>query len=401
MAALTPQRPGTRTPFAAPALALAAAGAFSALPGAFYHHVAEATGSTWSTVWLFAGHGLAGVVGLSLLSRGARSGAAAPGTGSRLLPRLLLADAIAGLLLVLAPPPGGFALLLAGRLITGFLLGMITPLATGLLLGSRSGSAVAVAAIFGGVGAGSLGAGALSGLGLSRPAVLGTGVLLLLSVTALVTRMLREAGPVAAETPPAADPQAGRRLASTDRQDPETDSATTGIDRRAAGAGFDVAAGVVLAFVANGVLALFTSTLPGVVAAHGSDSTLLAGATAGLVMLAAGGVRLGLGRLSARAVNLTGGLGAGIGICLFATGLSAPHGSVAALLGGGLLLGGAAGLGYEAALRTVGPADVHAGAARRGGTELTAARLARTAAVQRGGQLGLVVPVLLYPLVVR
>jgi len=324
---------------------------------------------------------------------------------------LLLADACAGGLLVLAPPPGGFGLLLAGRLITGLLLGMITPLATRRLLGAPGGSAVAVAAIFGGVGVGSLSAGALAGLGLTRPAVLAVGVGLLLVTAGVVTRLER-------------NDESTSHAAGVERNaaDDGADRPRAGGSTRTAGQRSGTAAnprGVLLAFTANGVLALFTSTLPGVVAAHGSDSTLLAGATAGLVMLAAGGVRLGLGRLSARAVTVAGAVGAGAGIWLFTVGLHTSDGGVAALLGGGLLLGAAAGLGYEAALRTVDrpgsptptgitpdgitPDGITPDGITPDGIDPDSAdvRLARTAAVQRGGQLGLVVPVLIYPLVVR
>ncbi|GAB6898901.1 hypothetical protein [Kineosporia succinea] len=322
-----------------PALALGCASAFSALPGAFYHRVAETTGSTWSTVWLFTGHGLAGTLALTVLL--ARSGRP---LAPRALPVLLVADAAAGLLLVLAPAPGGFGLLLAGRLLTGALLGLITTLATGLLLAAPGGSRVAVAMIFGGVGVGSLGAGLLSGAGWSRAAVLGLGV----------------AGLICAATVVLLDPGRPEHL---EREAPVSGGETS---NRA----------VALAFVSNGVLALFTSTLPGVVADHGSGSALLAGSTAGIVMLAAGGARLGLTRLPA-----TAGLGvAVIGVFLFGAGLA--HGGVPLLLAGGLLLGAAAGIGYDAALNlSSGVIGLHA--------------------VQRGGQLGLVLPVLVYPLVVR
>ncbi|MEN1974389.1 hypothetical protein, partial [Cellulomonas olei] len=112
------------------AVALAAAGAYSAFPSAWYHLVQEQTGSRWTAAVLFAAHGVAQVAAMTVVAR-PRTAARASGAGTgRVVAALLLLDTAGALLLVAAPAPGGFALLLAGRVVTGLALGALTPLAT-------------------------------------------------------------------------------------------------------------------------------------------------------------------------------------------------------------------------------------------------------------------------------
>lgn len=336
--------------------ALATASAFSALPSAFYHRIAEASGTTWTTALLFASHGVACILAMSVCARSGPRLAGVP--RARIVSGLLLADAVGSAFLVLAPEPEGTAMLLAGRLVTGAALGALTPLVTESLAGARGGTVLATAAVFGGVGAGSLAAGLFAAAGATRSAVFAVGTTSLVIVALLVR----------SATPPPQDSPA--------RPGPAT-------------AAMPVAVCAALAFAANGVLGLFTSTLPGVIAARSAGSVLVAGATAGIVMLAAGAARLAVRSTGWRLGSVIGGC-ASAGTLLF---LLSPH-SVDGLatitaLAGGALLGAAAGLSYDAALR--------------GAAEAVSARdrLRSVAHVQRGGHLGLVLPVLGSAVVLR
>lgn len=356
------------SPTARLVLALTVASAFSAFPSAYYHRVAEATGSQWATAVLFVAHGIASVLAMSLLARpGPALRTARIGLG-RTVPALLILDAVGALLLVLAPDPAGVAWLLAGRVVTGAALGALTPLVTAGLSRDRSGTALATAAILGGVGLGSLLAGVLAQIGLTRTEVFATGLAGLLAAAALT----RRAG--------LADPSG-----VTPGRDGNPVLATAPVPVPVVPSPMAPVVGcVVLAFAANGVLGLFTSTLPGFVAAKAGGAELVAGATAGLVMLAAGTARLTLLRASAGSVRVAAIVAAVAGAVLFAAGSLA--GAVVVALLGGMALGAAAGVGYDTALRTA--------ADRAGG-------IGPVAEVQRGGQLGLILPVLVYPLVVR
>lgn len=354
-------------------VALTTASAFSSLPSAYYHRVAEATGSSWTTVVLFVAHGLASVLAMTAVGRPSFAERAGRLALARVVPALLVADAAGSVLLVLAPAPAGVGWLLAGRIVTGAALGALTLLVTAALGSRRQGSVLATAAILGGVGAGSLIAGVLAQAGLGRAAVFGAGTLALL-LAAAVARGLdgTVSWQAAADVRGAAGPDA--RIPAVGAPTAIPAPRTTVL----------VLACAALAFAANGVLGLFTSTLPGVVAAQGGGTELLAGTTAGLVMLAAGGARLALLRAPVTPVRVGASVAAVVGALLFARGVDV--GSVAVTLLGGVLLGAAAGVGYDAALHMV---------AGRG------AGVGPLARVQRGGQLGLVVPVVLYPLVVR
>lgn len=376
------------TPTTRLVLALGAASAYSAFPAAFYHHVQEATGSAWSTPVLFAAHGLAQVAAMTVVGR-SRRGAAAPGP---VVAALLLADAVGALLLVVAPAPGGFALLLAGRVVTGAALGALAPVATAGIVTHPRGAALATVAILGAVGAGSLVAGALAAAGWSRAAVLAVG-LVLLPAAAWLVRGVASSGVLSrhdvstVSTVPREESVLaaagggtlphGVDTVSTSRSEPPLPDTPTA---PAPAGPAPVLAAALLAFAANGVLGLFCSTLPGVVAGLAHGASAVAGATTGLVMLSAGGARLLLGGMPARRVLGLAALAAVAGTAGVVAGLA--HGLLGPVLVSSALLGAAAGVAFDSALRVVAPAGVHG--------------LAR---VQRGGQLGLVVPVLLYPVV--
>ncbi|MET7392827.1 hypothetical protein ABZS66_04935 [Dactylosporangium sp. NPDC005572] len=340
--------------------ALAAAGAFSSFPSPYYHRMADATGSRWTTVGLFVVHGVASFAAMSALARLRPARSVRPGS-VRLLRGLLLLDAAGGLLLVAAPAPAGVPWLLAGRAVTGAALGALTPVATAGLSSRRHGTALATAAIIGGVGLGALLAGGMAAGGLSRAAVFGVGLIGLLGVAALV-----RTGSGAGDT-------AGAPARGTG-----TGTVADGTGPRAV-----VLRCALLAFAANGVLGLFTSILPGLVADRAGGAELVAGATAGLVMLAAGAARLALLRVPANRTGPGAVAAAVTGAALFAAGLGA--GTVPASMAGGVLLGAAAGVGYDAALRI---------------TARLTDGVGPLAQVQRGGQLGLVLPVVAYPLLV-
>ncbi|HEY0187322.1 MAG TPA: hypothetical protein VGC67_07525 [Cellulomonas sp.] len=344
------------TPVARLTVALAVASAYSAFPSAFYHLVQEQTGSRWTTAVLFTVHGVAQVAAMTVLTRGRLAArVTALGTG-RAVAVLLVVDALGAAVLVAAPAPGGAAVLLAGRVLTGLALGGLTPLVTAGLAGHPRGTELATVAILGAVGVGSLLAGLLAGAGWSRAGVLAVGLVALPAAAWLVRGVRGAVVPAPADRLPLPDlrPAPSRRLASW----------------------------VLLAFACNGVLGLFCSTLPGVVAALAQGASLVAGATTGLVMISAGVARLVLGRLPARPVRMLAVAAAAGGTVVEALALSADH--LAGALVGAALLGAAAGIGFDTALRLAGPHGVPA--------------LAR---VQRGGQLGLVLPVLAYPVVAR
>lgn len=361
-------------PAARMTIALGTASAYSAFPSAWYHLVQDETGWRWTTSVLFAAHGVAQVVAMTLLAR--------PGVATRLAGRaagaavavLLLADAVGAALLAAAPAPGGFALLLVGRVVTGVALGALTTLATGFLARGRHGTGLATVAILGAVGVGSLTAGALAASGWSRSGVLALGLVLLPAAAWLVhtaSTGSRVRVPVPAGNP--ATP--GKQVAPVPAAPGDDDE--RGPDP---GVGRGLAVPVVVAFLANGVLGLFCSTLPGVIAGLAGGASAVAGATTGLVMVSAGGARLLLARVPARPVAVVTALAAVVGVAAEIAALAAGH--VVGALTAAALLGAAAGVGFDTALRS----------ARRHGVPA----LAR---VQRGGQLGLVLPVLAYPVV--
>lgn len=341
------------SPAARLGVALAAASAYSAVPAAWYHTVQEATDWRWTTAVLFTVHGVGQVAAMSVLARPRVARRVAARATGAVVAALLVLDAAGAVLLAAAPAPGGFWLLLAGRAVTGCAIGALTPLATaGLTRGGR-GTELATVAILGAVGAGSLGAGALSAAGWSRAAVLALGAVPLVAGAWLVRGVPAELGV----------------------QVPTSEQA----DAPAPTAG--VALWAVVAFACNGVLGLFCSTLPGVVAGLAHGATAVAGATTGIVMVSAGVARLALGGLPTRGVVAVTAVVAAAGGAALGVGLT--NELLALALAGAAALGAAAGVGFDAALRTARPRGV--------------AALAR---VQRGGQLGLVLPVLAYPVVV-
>ncbi|WP_214104798.1 hypothetical protein [Acrocarpospora catenulata] len=347
-----------------PAAALAVAAAFSAFPSPFYRdYAALLGGGAWPTALLFSVHGatVAGVMGLVGTGRlGSFIARAAPG---RVLAVALVLDAAAGLL-YLAPPD--LAVLVTARIGTGIALGVVSPVATSALTAQARGASIATACLLGGVGAGACCAGLAASLG-DRSAAFGTGIALLVT-TALVVGRDRPAA--RAPLPPPGE--SGRHQDARRRSSLDTSSARD--------PGATPLAACVVAFVANGVLGLFTSVLPGEVAAVSGrgDDPLITGAVVALVLLSATACRLParpVGPLPTGALVVAGvgGLAAGwtAGVLWLA-------------LLGAALLGAAAGLGYAGAVR----------AASTGRTG--AARLTALARVQLGGQLGLVLPVLIY-----
>ncbi|HEY0259999.1 MAG TPA: hypothetical protein VGC18_09140 [Lacisediminihabitans sp.] len=345
------------------AVTLAVASAFSSFPSPFYHALAgRLGGASGITAVLFASHGAAAIVVMSILSLDPVARRLARVQPRSLITILLCADAVAGLFLVFAAGPLEFGLLLTGRILTGAALGALTPLITAGLAGRRHGSALATAGILGGVGLGSLCAGGLAASGLGRPLVFAVGCAALLAVAIVGSRGRPESGSASAGSALAAD---GVR------------------------AGLGLALGTsALAFAANGVLGLFTSVLPSVVARDsGRSATFIAGATVGIVLLSAGGARLLLLARETLPTRVPAVVSLALGIVCFWWGVAV--GSVWLSLLGGLLLGAAAGIGYDTA---IGLVSSHA----TGG-----ARVRALAIVQRSGQFGLVLPVLLYPLAIR
>ncbi|GAA0990163.1 hypothetical protein GCM10009555_075480 [Acrocarpospora macrocephala] len=332
---------------AGPAAALAVAAAFSAFPSPFYRdYAALLGGGAWPTALLFSVHGatVAGVMGL--VGTGRLAGLIARAAPRRVLAAAMVVDAAAGLLYLVSPD---LAVLVTARIGTGVALGVVAPVATSALTAHPRGASIATACLLGGVGAGACCAGLAASLG-NRNAAFGAGIALLVTTALMVGR----------NRAPLSRPSEGGRQAR--------DPGTTPL------------AACVVAFAANGVLGLFTSVLPGeVAAAAGRDGDpLITGAVVALVLLSAAACRL-----PARPV---GALPTGALLVVGAGGLAAgwAAGVLWLALLGGALLGAAAGLGYAAAVRA-------ASTGRNG-----AARLTALARVQFGGQLGLVLPVLIY-----
>jgi hypothetical protein len=345
------------------AVALIVASAFSSFPSAFYATIAtEVGGGSATTSILFASHGVAAIVAMSVLAIPAVTAAIARFPLRLYLTAVLGLDALAGILLVFASGNGQFALVLAGRIVTGIALGALTPVVAAALAGYRGGSALSTAGILGGVGVGSLVAGSLALLALPRAAVFSIGCFALIAAAAIVLG-------------------SAQRLAVTS-------DGTAAVSMGTSRFPLIVVGSAALAFAANGVLGLFTSVLPGIVAgASTAPPEFTAGLTVAVVLLAAGAARLIVPADRSRfarwlAVALTC-----FGAVVFGVGLAGS--SIALSLTGGVLLGFAAGIAYDTALalaasRTIGDARVRA-----------------LATVQRGGQFGLVIPVLLYPLAIQ
>ena len=345
------------------AIALIVASAFSSFPSAFYATIAaEVGGGSTTTSILFASHGAAAIVAMSVLALPAIAVRVARIPLRFYLTAVLGLDALAGILLVFANGGGGFALVLIGRIATGLALGALTPVVAAALAGYRGGSALSTAGILGGVGVGSLVAGSLALLDLPRAAVFAVGCFALIAAAAIALSSA-ERPVVTSASPLTASVQKSR-------------------------VSLVVAGAAALAFAANGVLGLFTSVLPGIVAsASTAPPEFTAGLTVAVVLLAAGAARLAIPADRSRLARWVAVACLYVGAVVFGVGLV--EASTALSLIGGVLLGFAAGIAYDTALalaasRTIG-----------------AARVRALATVQRGGQFGLVIPVLLYPLAIQ
>ncbi|THG29341.1 MFS transporter [Naasia lichenicola] len=345
-------------------VALAAASAFSSFPSAFYQQLPPDFGSAaLTTALLFAAHGIAAALAMGVLAR--RQGArwiSRFGTAPIIVVALLV-DALGGAVLALAGDGSELAELLVGRLVTGAALGIVTVCATSVIVTAPRGSSVTTACILGGVGAGAVLSGGIAAFDLARSAVFVVGILLLLLAAGLV----HSASGRTSDLSPA-------------RQETDSPGGTPAVPPIFTAA---VAVAVTLAFVSNGVLGLFTSIVPGFVAAESGGAPLIAGLTAGTALLAAGAARVLLAPVESGVVRIIGFVALALGAAAFAYGMVAS--AIPSALVGGALLGGAAGIAYSTAIdlaaRTAGPV-----------------RIRMLAQVQRGGQLGLVIPVLLFPL---
>ncbi|NTW42081.1 MAG: hypothetical protein HGA44_19760, partial [Cellulomonadaceae bacterium] len=241
--------------------------------------------------------------------------------------------------------------LLLGRLVTGAGAGLLVPAVAGAVVGQDGGGRAVTAGVLGGAGVGAVVSGVLAEAGVARGVVLALGVLAVgWAVTRLLT--LRLAMVRTAATPPTSGSGPSWRVAT------------------------------LVVFTANGLLALASSTVPGVVVDAVGGGSLVAGLTTGVVLLAAGAARLLVPTTSPLARPGPALAAAALAAVLLGAGLSGvvagPVGATV-VLGGGAILGGLCGLAYDRALASASPV----------GRTLTAA------------QLGLVLPVLLWPLVVR
>lgn len=333
-------------------VSLLAISAFSAFPSPFYAHIADASGwGLWASAVLFSSHGVAVIVAMSAVRMVTRW----VGTDA-LVPAALFVDAGGGLLLMTGMAGDSLSLLLSGRVVTGVALGLATPVLSEVLSHRERGVAVVTAGTLGGVGLGALGAGLLHETGIATGAVFGLGTLLLLAVAL---------GAVAVPT------GSGRPL-------PRAASAP-GHGRGSAGP-----IAVVVVFVANGVLGLFTSLVPAVVVERIGGGALLAGILVAGTMLGAGAARLVLS--VARMERVAAASAATLAAGTIALAAGASYGEPEVVLIGCVLMGAACGLGYDAGLRMAIGSKVDA-----------LVRLRSLAQVQRAGQLGLVIPALIFP----
>ncbi|WP_084125202.1 hypothetical protein [Demequina sp. NBRC 110054] len=340
-------------------LVLTLVSAFSAFPSPFYADIAAASAwGLWTSAVLFAAHGVAVIVAMTWLRR---AGMARRVPSRSLVVVALLVDAVGGVLLALGMSAAGVGLLLAGRVVTGLALGLATPLLTETLARHARGTAWATAATLGGVGMGALAAAMLVATGVAVPAVFAAGASVL-ALVALAVALSPTMVPAIVPTT-AAPPSASAR------------------DRA-------LAAAVVLVFVANGLLGLFTSLVPAVVVAAIGGGSLLAGAVVAATMIGAGAARLAMDASRPRVVASVAVGSLGAGCFLFTAGVAAHQGPAVIL--GSVILGASCGLGYDAGLRMAIGSKVDA-----------LARVAALARAQRAGQLGLVVPALVFPALAR
>ncbi|MDY7088291.1 MAG: MFS transporter [Actinomycetota bacterium] len=240
--------------------------------------------------------------------------------------------------------------LIAARFLTGLGVGMLTATATAYLLelhkAHRPGTdgtrfeIVSSAANLGGLGAGTLVAGALAQFVTSplRTPYVVLLVLLVLSVIAVA------AAPETVDAPatrPAYRPQ-GVRIAGRDRT--------------------AVVVAAVSSFAAFAVFGLFTSLAPSFVAgALHQPSRLLAGLTAFLVFAAGATGQAVSGRLTPRARFLGGLIAQATGLVVLTAGMQAA--SLTLFLAGGVIAGAGAGVLFKSAVGTIAAG---APAARRG-----------------------------------
>lgn len=331
--------------------------AFSAFPSPFYGDIASASPlGLWASAVLFSVHGMAVIVAMTLV----RGGGAVAALGTRrLLVVALIVDVAGGLALAAGMAASSFSALAAGRIVTGLALGLATPLLTEALSRARRGTALATAGTLGGVGLGALAAAVLAWAGASVPAVFIAGsAALAVSIAAV---MASPAPPAPASAPVAAV---------------------------AAGVDLGAAVAVVVVFAANGVLGLFTSLIPALAAPMLGGGALLAGVVVASTMIGAGAARLAVRPSSPRAVAAAAMLATVLGAAVFSVALAARMDALA--VAGALLLGAACGLGYDEGLRMAIGSRVDA-----------LRRVASVARVQRAGQLGLVLPALIFPVLIQ
>ena len=307
--------------------------AFSTVPTPLYPIYQARDGFTSFTVTVvFAVYALGVVISLLL------AGHISDWTGRR---RVLLAalglEALAAVLFLAWPALAG---LIVARFVTGLGVGMITATATAYLLelhaahrpyaGRGRFELVSAAANLGGLGAGTLVAGALAefvSAPLRTPYVVFL-ILLALSAAAVV------AAPETVTVPPTRPRYRPQRIRVTAANRLAYTTAALG------------------AFSAFAVFGLFTSLAPTFVAGtlH-HPGRLLAGMVVFVVFAAAAGSQAASGRLTTTR-RFTGGLAAeAAGLVVLATGMTLP--SLALFLAGGAIAGAGAGLLFKSAVGTV------------------------------------------------
>jgi len=307
--------------------------AFSTVPTPLYPIYQQQDGFTSFTVTVIFAVYAVGVV-TSLLLAGHISDWV--GRKRVLLPALAL-EAVAGVLFLVWPALPG---LLVARFITGLGVGMITATATAYLLELHSAhrpaagrgrfELVSAAANLGGLGTGTLIAGALAQF-ISAPLVTPYVVFLVLLVLSAVAV--------------AAVPETVRRPAEPPRYRPQR-------IRVAAGNRTGYVVATAGAFSAFAVFGLFTSLAPGFVAVtlH-HPGRLLAGIIVFLVFGAAAGTQAASGRLTGRQRFTAGLVAEAAGLIVLAVGMHAA--SLPLFLIGGAVAGGGAGVLFKSAVGAV------------------------------------------------
>lgn len=333
---------------------LLAISAYSAFPSPFYGQIASSfAGGSWAAAVAFAVHGAFAMLAMTWVQRLNLARV----SGWHLICVALLVDGLGGLALAVGAFADNIALLLLGRAITGLALGLATPMLSVAITPDDADTRWVTMATLGGVGLGALISAGLAAAGLQFAGItLAGGV----GIIVLAVMSLSRSVPLA---PSAPHHTSAGPIRASDRL---------------------LVIAAMLTFVANGVLGLFSSLVPASIASMIGGGSALAGIVAGITLVSAGAARATM-RLTLPQTTGAIVIGGVAGALLLIAALSSRQPLLA--VASGTVLGAACGLTYDLGLALAARNDPDAG------------RLDRLARAQRSGQLGLVLPALIYPFI--